>query len=332
VPPGRTTDVLCLGHALVDRLAHVEPELVASGGLELGAMTLVDGGRAASLARLAARWRQVSGGSAANTAAGIASLGGRPAFVGSVGPDELGAGYDLDLESVGVRCVLAVAGDSVSTGQCLVLVTPDAQRTMATDLGAGAQIDTAAVERAGVHESAAVYLEGYLFDSPGTHAAMERALQLAKDSATLVAVSLSDPFLVDRHPEALNKLVAERADIVFCNEEEARMLTGAADLDGVLAGLSRPGLVAAVTLGARGAVLVAGDERVHVHAWPVSGVEDTTGAGDLFAAGTLFGLTHGCSLEVAGRLGSLAAGEVIGHLGARPDTSLEHLAFEAGLL
>lgn len=331
IPAGRGTDVLCIGHALVDRLAHVEPAVVSKAGLNHGAMSLVDGERAAGIAGLVDGWRQVSGGSAANTAAGIASLGGQPAFVGSVGRDALGEGYDRDLEVAGVRCVVGWGPDDLPTGQCLVLVTPDAQRTMATDLGAGVQIDVEAVERSGVQDAAAVYLEGYLFDSPGSRGALERIIDLAKGAGALVALSLSDPFLVDRYRDLLAELVAGPVDVLFSNEEEALRLTGAPGLEGALRSLARPDLVAAVTLGANGAELVAHDERVHVDAWPVAEVNDTTGAGDLFAAGALHGLLAGAPLEIAGRLGSLAAGEVVSHLGARPVASLRDLAAQAGL-
>jgi len=202
---------------------------------------------------------------------------------------------------------------------------------MATNLGAGVVIDVAAVERAEVTDSAAVYLEGYLLDSPGTFSAMERAIELAKLSGALVAVSLSDPFLVERHGEALRALVEGGVDLLFANEEEARRFTGASDLEGALKRLERPGLVAAVTLGAEGAVLVDRGEWARVKAWSVGPVDDTTGAGDLFAAGVLHGLVHGAPLEVAGRLGALAAAEIFSHLGAQPQESLRALAAKTGL-
>jgi sugar/nucleoside kinase (ribokinase family) len=330
-PSARRGEVVCIGHAIVDRLAHVEEATVIASGVEPGSMTLVDGNQISKIVELVPDWVQVAGGSAANTAAGLASLGDRPSFVGSVGTDALGEGYERDLAGHGVRCVLGRDSEGRATGQCLVLVTEDSGRTMATNLGAGVVIDVAAVERAEVAESAAVYLEGYLLDSPGTFSAMERAIDLARRSGALVAVSLSDPFLVERHGEALKALVEGGVDLLFANEEEARRFTGASELEEALERLERPGLVAAVTLGPEGAVLVDRGERARVKAWSVGPVDDTTGAGDLFAAGVLHGLVHGAPLEVAGRLGALAAAEIVSHLGAQPQESLRSLAAKTGL-
>jgi fructokinase len=330
-PDRPETDVVCIGHAIVDRVAHVDEPTCEAAGVERGAMTLVDGTQIARIAELVGEWVQMAGGSAANTAVGLASLGARPAFVGSVGHDLLGAEYELDLEAVGVRCVLSHSAVDLCTGQCLVLVSPDSGRTMATNLGAGVIIDVEAVEQARVGTAMAVYIEGYLLDSPGTLSAVERAVELARAGGGLVALSLSDPFLVERHGEFLNELVAGEVDLLFANEEEARHFTGAEDLSGALDALEQPGLVAAVTLGARGAVLLNRGERATVQAPPVGHVADTTGAGDLFAAGVLYGIVRGAPLETAGRLGALAAGEVISHLGAQPQVSLHSLALQAGL-
>ena len=293
-------------------------------------MTLVDGSQIAKILELVTGWVQVAGGSAANTAAGLASLGDRPVFVGSVADDALGEGYERDLSAVGVRCELGRLRGGPPTGQCLVMVTADSGRTMATNLGAGVVIGPDAVERAEVASAAAVYIEGYVLDSPGTTDAVELAIEQARASGVLVALSLSDPFLVERHGEALKEL-ADRVDLLFANEEEARRFTGAADLSASLDALERPGLMTAVTLGAQGAVLSDGSQRATVKAWSVGRVDDTTGAGDLFAAGVLHGLVHGASLEVAGRLGALAAAEIVSHLGAQPNASLKALAAENGL-
>jgi sugar/nucleoside kinase (ribokinase family) len=324
-------DVVCVGHAIVDRVAHVDAATIEAAGVEPGAMTLVDGELIARIAELVGDWVQVAGGSAANTAVGLASLGARPAFVGSVGHDTLGDEYELDLGSVGVRCVLSHSAVDLCTGQCLVMVSSDSGRTMATNLGAGVVIDAEAVEHAFVGAAAAVYLEGYLLDSPGTSAAIERAIELAKAGGGFVALSLSDPFLVERHGEFLNELVEGEVDLLFANEDEARRFTGADDLSGALEALERPGFMAAVTLGARGAVLLNRGERAFVQAPKVGRVDDTTGAGDLFAAGVLYGIVSGATLETAGRLGALAAGEVVSHLGAQPQVSLHSLAAGAGL-
>jgi sugar/nucleoside kinase (ribokinase family) len=257
-------------------------------------------------------------------------LGDRPIFVGSVAEDELGEGYERDLAAVGVRCELGHIDGGPPTGQCLVMVTADSGRTMATNLGAGVVIGVDAVERAEVASVAAVYIEGYVLDSPGTLDAVELAVEQARSSGVLVALSLSDPFLVERHGDALKGL-ADRADLLFANEEEARRFTGTADLSAALAALERPGLVAAVTLGAKGAVLLDSSRRASIEAWSVGHVDDTTGAGDLFAAGVLHGLVHGAPLELAGRLGALAAAEIVSHLGAQPTSSLKALAAENGL-
>lgn len=335
LPEGRDEDVICVGHALMDRLSYVESDVVGAAGLVMGAMTLADEPTALHIAQLVPSWRHVSGGSAANTAVGVASLGGRSRFLGSVGADELGEEYERDLEAAGVACALGRSGDGHATGQCLVLVTPDAQRSMATHLGAGAEIDVSTVDSAPVGEAAIVYLEGYLLDSPGSADALSRVLELARSSQTPVALSLSDPYLVDRHGEALRTLVSSTIRVLFANEEEVRHLTGASDfgagIDALLA-LGNDDLMAAVTRGAAGAELANRSERVHVDAWPLTTVEDTTGAGDLFAAGVLCGLVGGASLDDAGRLGALAAGEIVSHLGARPLTSLEGLATEFGLV
>jgi sugar/nucleoside kinase (ribokinase family) len=325
-------DVVCLGHAIVDRVAHVGARTIEAAGVELGAMTLVDGAEIERIAGLVGDWVQVAGGSAANTAVGLASLGAHPAFVGSVGNDVLGTEYELDLGSVGVRCVLSHSAAELRTGQCLVLVSLDSGRTMATNLGAGVVIDPAAVEQAFAGTTAAaVYIEGYLLDSPGTAVALERAVELAKGGGGFVALSLSDPFLVERHGPFLNELVQSEVDLLFANEEEARRFTGVDDLSGALDALERPGLMAAVTLGARGAVLLSGGERAVVGAPPVDRVDDTTGAGDLFAAGVVYGIIRGAPLAASGRLGALAAGEVVSHLGAQPHVSLHVLAVQAGL-
>ena len=263
---------------------------------------------------------------------GLASFGDHPTFVGSVGRDSLGAAYELDLEAVGVRCVLSRGADDLGTGQCVVLVTSDSRRTMATDLGAGAGIDLEAVERACLGHGGALYLEGYLLDSPGNLAAFKRSVELSRAGGGLLALSLSDQFLVERHRDFLDEVVDAGVDLLFANEEEAQRFTGADDLSGALEALERPGMMVAVTLGARGAVLLEGTERSTVEAWPVGRVDDTTGAGDLFAAGVLHGVVRGLPLETAGRLGALAAGEVISHLGARPQESLSSLALRAGLV
>ena len=328
----RDIDVLCLGHALVDRLARATTEDVRAADVEPGGMTLVDADRAGEIGRAFRGWRQVAGGCAANTAAGVASLGGVPAFAGAVGDDEPGAWYSSDLERAGVACTVATVTSGGPTGLCHVLVSDGGERSMATSLGAAGEIAIDTVERAGVDRAQVVYFEGYLLDPPLATAAVVRTLELARESSTLVSLSLSDPLLVDRHRNRLRELVfGGEIDVLFGNEEEALSLTGADSRAQAVAKLRRAGTVAVVTLGAEGAIAITPDGEVRVPADYVERVEDTTGAGDSFAAGCLYGLTHGYGVEAALRFGAFAAGEVIGHLGARPANSLRIAAAERAL-
>lgn len=335
--------MVLVGNAIVDRFALVEHGTPETLGLRQGTMNLVDLEGADRIGGALAGATQVSGGSAANTAAGVASLGGSAVFVGSVGPDELGGSYAEDLELAGVRCVIdahglhggeagASDGAPLGTGRCMALVTPDADRTMATYLGAANVLSTATVERAGIERARSIYLEGYLFDAPTAAAALKEAQVLAHAAGVPVAITLSDPFLVERHHDAFAELVASTVDILFCNQVELCMLTGASGVDAAVDRIRRPGLVAFVTRSVDGVIVVSGEERVEVPAADVPDVVDTTGAGDLFAAGALFGLVRGASLERCAALGSLAAGEVISHIGARPVASLAALAAEEHLL
>lgn len=324
----RGTEVVCLGHALVDRLVHVEPAAVASAGLEAGAMTLVDAARAREIASSQPRWEEEAGGSAANTASGIASLGGSAALACSIGADEAGRRYVADLESKGVRCEPALA-EALPTGVCHVLITPDGLRSMATCLGAAAHLDEGVVEAAGIPDSLVLYVEGYLLDAPGAAAAVKRALEVARAAGTTVALSLSDPFVVERHRQELRAMIeGGTVGVLFSNESEALALASSRDLDQAMAYLSRKGLLAVVTRGPHGSVATAGPSGglVEQAAVPVERVVDTTGAGDLFAAGALFGIVRHLGLAEALRLGSLAAAEVISHVGARPEVSLAALA------
>ncbi len=322
----RPLGVVCLGHALVDRLAEAPPEVVAAAGLELGAMTLVEAATARVIEQQWDHWQEVAGGSAANTAAGIASLGGSAAFVGSIGADAAGRRYIADLEAAGVRCVAHPAGDGSQTGLCHVLVGADGTRSMATSLGAAGELSPAAVEEAGIAGASVVYIEGYLLDAPPAASALAKAVELARGAGTLVSLSLSDPFVVERHREAILELVeGGEVDVLFGNEEEARSLTGAASLGEAVEALRRPGLLALVTRGAAGSVAVSAEALVETPAEPVAAVGDTTGAGDLFAAGALHALTSGGDAAAAARVGSLAASEIISHFGARPRADLAAL-------
>lgn len=323
---GRAIDVLCIGNALVDRLAEGDEAVVRAAGLEVGAMTLVDPDQAAVIESARDHWREVAGGSAANTAAGIASLGRRPAFVGTVGDDQAGRRYVADLEAIGVQAYVHIA-DHLPTGLCHVLVSPSGERSMATSLGAAGALGERAVAEAGIGSASIIYLEGYLLDAPAAGPALERAIELARSSETLVALSLSDPFVVERHHDKIDELLsAGLVDLLFGNEEEVCSLTGHDSLEQAVDSLWEKDRLAFVTKGAAGSMALAGEVRVQQPAHGVEAVVDTTGAGDLFAAGVLGGLCAGQDVAQSLRLGSLAAAEIISHLGARPEASLAELA------
>ncbi|HEX9530122.1 MAG TPA: adenosine kinase, partial [Acidimicrobiales bacterium] len=271
-------------------------------------------------------------GSAANTAAGVASLGARAGFVGLVRDDLLGGVYAHDLRAAGVAFDVPPAPDGPATGRSLILVTPDAERTMNTFLGAASLLGEAHIDPVTVGRAAVLYLEGYLWDSPSGQRAYRKAIAAARRGGRRVALSLSDPFCVERHREGFRDLIDGGVDLLFGNELEVGLLLGVTDAEDAVAHLQRPGLVTAVTLGGAGSMVVTGDEVVAVPAHPVEHVVDTTGAGDLYAAGFLAGLARGLSWRDCARLGGLAAAEIISHLGARPLASLEKLAVAAGLL
>ncbi len=325
---GPAAEIVCVGHALLDRLAETPPEVVAAAGLEPGAMTLVDAGAATRIEQSWTGWREVAGGSAANTAAGIASFGGRSAFFCTVGADARGKSYVADLESIGVRCVAHETTTGDPTGVCHVLVDHTGDRTMATHLGAASSLDASAIDRAGIEGALCLYVEGYMLDDVAA-VALGRAVDLAKGASTLVALSLSDPFVVERHHDRILGLIDDgTVDLLFGNEDEAQALLdlGGAPGDNVAKLLRRPGYAFVMTRGKEGSVVATGDGTGNCQAHPVDQVVDTTGAGDLFAAGVLYGLSRRRDVLDCLRLGSMAAAEVIGHLGARPETRLSELS------
>jgi len=331
----RRHDLCCVGTALIDHLSFAGLDVVESLGLDAGSMTLVDGSAAARIREVVGEGREVSGGTVANTAAGVASLGGQPVYVGAVAEDDLGERYESDLESSGVRAVLErlplADGGTTGTGACYVIVTPDSERTMATTLGVSGLLHASVLDTSTVGASELVYFDGYLLDFPDSTAIVDRILHLAGQAGTQVALGLADPFVVDRHHDRLVDLL-ERVDIVFANEEEAMGMTGDSTVERAVDGLRRLGRLAVVTCGAKGALLGSGREVAAIESVPVKEVVDVTGAGDLFAAGVCYGYTHGLDLETCGKLGALCASEAISHLGARPATSLRELAAAAGLL
>jgi sugar/nucleoside kinase (ribokinase family) len=318
-------DVVGIGNAIVDVLAHADDRFLATEGLAKGTMTLIDAERADALYERMGAAVEVSGGSAANTMAGVASLGGRAAYFGKVRDDALGRIFSHDIRATGVAFDTPVATDGAGTARCLILVTPDAQRTMSTYLGACVSLTPDDVDEETVAASSVTYLEGYLFDPPRAREAFVKAAEIARRNGRRVALSLSDPFCVDRHRDALRLFVREHVDILFANEVEILSLTGATDFDGALGSIRGTVPIAALTRSAEGSVVATADAVHPVPAAPVARVVDTTGAGDLYAAGFLFGLTQGRGLAECGRLGGIAAAEVISHFGARPERPLADL-------
>ncbi len=327
-----------MGSALVDILATVPDETLLRLGLVRGSMELVDLARAESIYAEMGPAVEVSGGSAANTVAGIAALGGRAGYIGKVADDALGSVFVHDMRSLGVELHAAVegagAGDAEQrgTGRCLVLVTGDAERTMATHLGVAATIGDTDVDDELVAAASVLYLEGYLWDLDAAKRAMRRAVRVAHEHDCSVALSLSDSFCVERHREELLDLVVTDVDLLFGNEGELCGLFGDASLDRALSSAEETGVLTVATRGAAGSVVVAGRGPLMVPAAPVDGIVDTTGAGDLYAAGFLYGITHGADPVDSARLGSLCAAEVIGHVGARPQRDVAALALKAGLV
>ena len=325
----RHLDVLAIGNAIVDVIADADDDFLAREGMHKGAMRLIDEGEAVRLYEAMGPGREASGGSAANTAAGIASLGLKAGFIGQLANDQLGAIFGHDIRSLGVEFDTAPRDDVGATARCLILVTPDAQRTMNTFLGAAQRLGPEAVDPAHVAEAQILYLEGYLWDPDEPRQAMYKAMDAARASGTKVAFTLSDSFVVERHRADLMRLLDEgRIDILFANEAEITQLAGAADFDSAVARVASkvPTLVA--TRSEQGAVAVRSGERVEVPAETIERLVDTTGAGDLFAAGFLAGEARGLGLERSLKLGAIAAAEVIQHYGARPEADLKALAGE----
>jgi sugar/nucleoside kinase (ribokinase family) len=323
-------DVLAVGSAIVDVLATARDEELAARGLVKGTMALIDAERADSLYEAMGPAIEVSGGSAANTAAGVASFGGAAGFIGKVRDDQLGQVFTHDIRALGVEFATAPATAGPATARCLVMVTPDAQRTMSTYLGAATALGPDDIDPGVVARARYTYLEGYLWDPPEAIDALRRAVALAHDAGRQVAMSLSDPFCVDRHRKAFLDFVAADVDVLFANEVEIISLFEAGSLDEALELLPGHCDVAAVTRGPLGSVVVGPHSVIEAPAEPVEHVVDTTGAGDLYAAGFLHGLVSGADLAECARLGGVAAAEVISHLGARPQVPLATLVGGAG--
>ncbi|MBW3548960.1 MAG: adenosine kinase [Actinobacteria bacterium] len=318
-------DVLGIGNALVDVIAQVDDAFLTGHGLVKGSMALLDAGRALVLRDDMGPAVERSGGSAANTLAGVASLGGRGAFIGSVGDDRLGKVFADDIRSVGVEFHSGPTPAQAPTGCCLVAVTPDAERTMSTLLGAAGELGPDDVDEHFVAAAAVTYLEGYLVEQRGAREAFYEAAAAAHRAGRKVALTLSDSMCVGRFRQEFLELVEGTADLLFSNEDELRLLYGTDDADRALAEAERRCSLVALTRGAAGSTVAAAGQRYEVPAVPVAAVVDTTGAGDLYAAGFLSGFTRDRDPATCGLLGAAAAAEVIAHLGARPETDLAAL-------
>jgi sugar/nucleoside kinase (ribokinase family) len=326
------TDVLGIGNAIVDVIARADDDFLVRHRMPKGTMQLIDETRAESVYEAMGPAVEVSGGSAANTIVGVASLGARAVFVGKVKDDGLGRVFAHDIRAAGVSFDIAPAADGPSTGRCYVLVTPDGERTMNTYLGAAQDLHPNDIDPEAIAGSAITYLEGYLWDPPRAKEAFLKAARIAHAAGRCVALTLSDAFCVDRYrAEFLELIRSNTVDLVFANERELHSLYATADFATAVAALRNEARLAVITRSEKGCMIVTREETVSIPAVPVERVVDATGAGDLFAAGFLVGFARAAEHRTSARLGALAAAEVIGHLGARPETSLKDLAEENGL-
>jgi sugar/nucleoside kinase (ribokinase family) len=320
-------DVLCIGNAIVDVIADADEAFLSNQGLHKGSMRLIDEAEAVRLYQAMGPGREISGGSAGNTAAGLAALGLKAAFAGQVADDQLGKIYQHDIEAQGIDFLVSPRSDVGATARSLILVTPDAQRTMNTFLGAAQQLQRHSVDLDAVAASGILYLEGYLWDPAEPRAAMEAAMEAAHAAGRKVAFTLSDTFCVDRHRDGFWQLLTDgKIDILFANEAEAAAMTEANDVETAILRLAEQVPILVVTRSESGATAVSGAERADVPAEPIEQLVDTTGAGDLFAAGFLAGQARRLGLKASLKLGAIAAAEVIQHYGARPERDLRAMA------
>jgi sugar/nucleoside kinase (ribokinase family) len=327
--PDPRLDVLCIGNAIVDVIANASDDFLAEEGLVKGSMRLIDTEEAERLYSHMGPAHQVSGGSAGNTAAGLAALGGRAGFIGQVAPDQLGEFYRHDLTAAGVEFMTPAADVGQPTARSMILVTSDGHRTMNTFLGAAQHLPKSALDEQQIRDSAILYLEGYLWDPETPRYAMVRAIEVARSAGRKVAFTLSDTFCVDRHRDGFNQLLDQRRiDILFANQAEVEALAGVAHLESAAAAIAPKVETLIVTRSEEGALAIRNGERADAPAEPITKLVDTTGAGDLFAAGFLFGTARGKTLEQSLRLGAICAAEVIQHFGARPEKDLRALARE----
>ncbi len=324
-------DIIAIGNAIVDVMAPCTDELIEELQLNRGGMTLVDEEGAQRLYDAMGPAREISGGSAANTLAGMAALGAQCAFIGQVAQDQLGEVFSHDIHAVGIDFDTPARAGHPSTARCLIFVSPDGERTMNTFLGASQFLPPAALDDAVIASAGILYLEGYLWDPEEPRSAMRRAIEVARAAGRKVAFTASESFVIDRHGDDFRALIAEgQIDILFVNETELASLTGESDFETGVASLTDKLPVLVATRGPKGAIAVAHGQRAEVNAQPIDKVVDTTGAGDLFAAGFLTGHARGESLERCLRMGAICAAEIISHYGARPEADLKILV-EQGL-
>jgi sugar/nucleoside kinase (ribokinase family) len=318
-------DVLGIGNAIVDVIARADDAFLKTHALAKGAMTLIDEQQAEALYAAMGPAVEISGGSCGNTVSGVASFGGRGAYVGKVRNDQLGQVFAHDLKAIGVAFDTKAATDGPATARSLILVTPDAQRTMNTYLGACTRLGPNDIDVDRVKAAKVTYVEGYLWDPPEAKKAVLKAFDAARAAGRKVSITLSDAFCVDRYRAEFHGLIRERVDILFANEAEIMSLYQAKTFDQALAAARADGKICALTRSEKGSVVIKGSETHAVPAAPVAKVVDTTGAGDLYAAGFLFGFTHDKPLAECARLGGIAAAEIISHVGARPEKALKDL-------
>jgi sugar/nucleoside kinase (ribokinase family) len=317
-------DVAALGNAIVDVIAPTDDAFLLRHNIAKGVMTLIDEFRAQTLYEALPETREIAGGSAANTMAGVASFGGNGLFVGRVKDDRLGESFAASMAKTGIDYSTKMATAGAATACCLIAVTPDGQRSMNTYLGASRELAPSDIDEKKIAHAKVLYIEGYLWDAPDAKAAINKAIAATKRAGHKVALTLSDPFCVGRWREEFLNLWKNDLDILFANEEEAKALFEVEDFDAALQAARQTDGILALTRSEKGCVVANGKELHVLDAEPVARVVDTTGAGDQFAAGFLYGLTHGQPLDRCGRLGAAAAAEVISHYGARPETSLSN--------
>lgn len=325
-------DVVGIGNAIVDVIGRCDEAFLANVGAAKGSMRLVD---AAEVNRIYGQMGpaiEISGGSAANTIAGVASFGGKAAFIGSIAKDDFGKIFAHDIRSIGVDFSAPPLEGAAPTSRCLILVTPDGERTMNTFLGISTSFDQSQLDARTISDGGILYLEGYLFDQESAKNAFRAALQIAKKANRKIALSLSDSFCVDRHRADFLALIRSGIDVLFANESEIKSLYQTSSFGAAADAVRKDTALAALTRSGDGSVILAAGKSISISPMPVSNVVDTTGAGDLYAAGFLFGLANDLGFETSGKLASLAASEIIGHIGARPAASLRQLASEQGLI